>query len=243
VKEKRVYIYSPAYLEYKKIARVLNKEVILINRFENLYADILPNSLVVFVNPSTPDGKYYDLKKLFKIWQKVDAKVLIDESFLDFCESCKSAKRWLKSYKKLYILKSLTKIYSSAGVRVGVIISSKKNIKKLKKYEPLWKISEFDKNYILEAIKDKKFIKKTQKRLEKNKKVYIKKLESLDEVEKVYKSSANFLLLKLKKDAKNFIKRQEKNFVMVRDCRNFDFLDERFVRVAIKRKSDVRRIV
>jgi len=137
VKSKKVVIYSPAYLEYKRASKLFKKEVVLIDRFKNLYEDIPKNSLVIFVNPSTPDGRYYKLKKLFKLWKKKKATVLVDESFLEFCKNCKSAVSFLKSYKKLYILKSLTKFYSSAGVRVGIIISNKKNIKKLKPIIPV----------------------------------------------------------------------------------------------------------
>ena len=238
VKSKKVVIYSPAYLEYKRASKLFKKEVILIDRFKNLYEDIPKNSLVIFVNPSTPDGRYYKLKKLFKLWKKRKATVLVDESFLEFCKKCKSAVSFLKSYKKLYILKSLTKFYSSAGVRVGIIISNKKNIKKLKKYEPLWKISEFDKNYILEALKDKSFKKRTFKENKKAKRKLLKSLESLSFVKKIYPSSANFVLVKLKDiTAKEFQKRVQKRCIMIRDCSNFDFLDDSFVRIAVKGDS------
>ena len=231
----KVYIFSPAYLEYKRACRVFGKEVVLVNRFEKIDADISPNSLVIFVNPSTPDGKFYDIKRLLEISKR--AKVLVDESFLEFCKNCESATKFLKSHDNLYILKSLTKFYSSAGIRLGIIISSKKNIKSIKQKEPLWKISEFDKNYILEALKDKKFIKKTQKKIAKNREFYTKKLLKLKEVEEVYPSSANYLLLRLNISAKEFQKRVEKSFIMIRDCSNFDFLDDRFVRIAVKKKS------
>ena len=144
LKFSKVYIFSPAYLEYKRACRVFGKEVVLVNRFEKFNHEIDPNSLVVFVNPSTPDGTYYDILPLLK--RVKEAKILVDESFLEFCKSCKSATKFLKSHDNLYILKSLTKFYSSAGVRLGVVISNKKNIKSLKEKEPLWRVSEFDKN-------------------------------------------------------------------------------------------------
>ena len=232
---KKVYIFSPAYLEYKRACKVFDKEVVLVNRFEKFTQNIEPNSLVVFVNPSTPDGSYYDIKQLLE--KTKDTKVLVDESFLEFCKSCKSATKFLKTHKNLYILKSLTKFYSSAGIRVGVVISSKENIKVIREKEPLWKISEFDKNYIIEALKDKKFVKYTQKKIARNREFYAKNFLSLDEVEEVYPSNANYLLLRLNVSAKEFAKRLEKNFIMIRDCSNFDFLDDRFVRVAVKKKS------
>jgi threonine-phosphate decarboxylase len=149
-------IYSPAYLEYKKAALTFGYKLHLINRFENLDEAPTPNSLIIFVNPSTPDGAYYDIKPLVKKWHKLNCTVLIDESFLDFTDE-KSAIKYLDSYPNLYILKSMTKFYSSAGIRIGAIISNSQNIKKLKEKEPAWKISQFDSHYIQEALKDHEF--------------------------------------------------------------------------------------
>jgi threonine-phosphate decarboxylase len=47
---------------------------------------------VIFVNPSTPDGKYYELEELMKTWIKKSCTILIDESFLDFCDKAKCNK-------------------------------------------------------------------------------------------------------------------------------------------------------
>ena len=120
-------IYSPAYLEYKKASLNFGYKLNLINRFENIDVEIKKNSLVIFVNPSTPDGKYYDLEELMQTWIEKSCTILIDESFLDFCDK-PSAIKYLETYDKLYILKSMTKFYSSAGIRVGTIVSTKENI-------------------------------------------------------------------------------------------------------------------
>ena len=231
---KRAYIYAPAYVEYKRVLESVGKKTIMIDRFKELYQDIKRNSLVIFVNPSTPDGKYYDLDRLFDIWMKKDATIMIDESFLEFCEGCSSATKFLKSYKKLYIIKSMTKFYSSAGVRVGLVISSAKNIKKLLKSEPLWKISEFDKAYMIEALKDREFREKSLKANKKNKELLIESLKKNRYIKKIYKSDANFVLVKLGIKAKEFQKSLENKCIMIRDCSNFDFLDEYHVRIAVK---------
>jgi len=240
---KHCTIYSPAYLEYKRAANLLDVEVSLINRLEDVYKKPKKNSLVVFVNPSTPDGRYYDLKKLFKIWKKADATVLVDESFLEFCDK-KSSIEFLKEYKKLYILKSMTKFYSCAGVRVGVVISAKKNIKQLKKTEPLWKLSQFDISYLSQALKDKKFVKKTIKATKQNREFLVESLKKTDKFEKIYKSEANFILASLKNQtAKEFQESLAKRGIMVRDCSNFDFLDESFVRIAVKSRESINTLL
>lgn len=240
---KRCTIYSPAYLEYKKASKNFHYEIEFINRFENIYKKPKKSSLVVFVNPSTPDGKYYDLDKLFKIWKSQNCTVFIDESFLEFTKE-KSAINYLDSYKKLYILKSMTKFFSSAGIRVGTIISSTKNIGELKKKEPMWKLSTFDMNYLLEALKDKSLFHKTFKKTLDNKNYLIKKLDKFEFIEKIYESDANFLLIKLKeKTAKELQEHLKTSKVLIRDCSNFDFLGKKHIRIAIKEKKHLKLFI
>jgi threonine-phosphate decarboxylase len=234
---KNCTIYSPAYLEYKKAALNFGYELDLINRFEDINAKVKPNSLVIFVNPSTPDGRYYEIETLIKRWMENSCTILIDESFLDFCDK-PSAIKYLKTYDKLYILKSMTKFYSSAGIRVGTIVSTKQNIEKLKEFEPMWKLSQFDSIYLQEALKDEEF--KTI-----SKEINIKNRLELEEilrnsslVEEIFESNANYLLIKLKNiSASKFQELLKPYKIMIRDCSNFDFLDDRFVRIAVKFSS------
>lgn len=230
-------IYSPAYLEYKKASLNFGYELNTINRFENINENVKENSLVIFVNPSTPDGKYYDLEDLMTTWIEKSCTILIDESFLDFCDK-PSAIKYLETYDKLYILKSMTKFYSSAGIRVGTIVSTKENIEKLKRFEPMWKLSQFDSNYLQAALDDKLF-KNISKAINIKNKIELENiLKNSTLVEEIFESSANYLLIKLKNlSAKEFQELLKPYKIMVRDCSNFDYLNEKFVRIAVKSSS------
>ena len=230
-------IYSPAYLEYKKASLNFGYELNTINRFEDINEKVKENSLVIFVNPSTPDGKYYDLEELMQTWIESSCTILIDESFLDFCDKA-SAIKYLETYDKLYILKSMTKFYSSAGIRVGTIVSTQQNIEKLKEFEPMWKLSQFDSNYLQAALDDKLF-KNLSKELNVKNKVELENiLKESDLIEEIFESSANYLLVKLSiLNAKEFQELLKPYKIMLRDCSNFDYLNERFVRIAVKSSS------
>jgi len=228
------YLYAPLYLEYKKSAILNGYKITDINRFTDINRDIKDNALVVFVNPSTPDGEFYNIYPLLNKWIEKNVTILIDESFLDFTPF-QSAKNYINSYDKLYIIKSMTKFYSSAGIRIGAIISNSKNIKKIHQREPLWKISQFDNAYIQSALKDKEFSEKSIVLNNKNRDRVIEILENSKYIDKIYHSLTNYLLIKLKDiTAKEFQKMLIPYKIMVRDCSNFDFLDSSFVRIAIK---------
>jgi threonine-phosphate decarboxylase len=158
---------------------------------------------------------------------------------LDFCEG-ESAIKFLDSYEKLYILKSMTKFYSSAGIRVGAVISSKENIEKLKNTQPSWQLSQFDISYLKSALRDKKLRKKTLKKTKRYKEKLVEILVNSSYIEKVYDSDVNFVMIKLKGiDAIEFQKLLAKKRILIRDCSNFDFLDNTHVRVAVKNKKSI----
>jgi threonine-phosphate decarboxylase len=235
VRDKEITIYAPAYSEYKKFAKTVN----IINRFKNLYELPKKESTVVFVNPSTPDGKYYDLEELFEIWDSQNNKIIIDESFLDFTPNTSD----FVNNDRVYIIKSLTKFYSCAGIRVGIVISSEKNIKKLEKHIPPWNISTFDEAYMLEALKDKNFEKKSIKKIIKDKKILHKVLKTSKYIKKIYESDTNFFLVKLKKITSDKLQKKcTKKAILIRECENFDFLDNRHIRFAVRGKKDIKKL-
>lgn len=239
---KHCTIYSPAYLEYKKAAQSFGYKIDLINRFTDMKKEVKEGSFVIFVNPSTPDAKCYNIKKLLKSWIEKECTILIDESFLEFT-NLESTTKYIKKYDKLYILKSMTKFYSSAGIRVGTIVSSKENIKKLKQKEPMWKISTFDMNYLIEVLKYKEFYKKAKRKNIENKQLLASILKEYSFIKKVHKSQANYVLVKLKNiDAKQLQERLIPYKIMIRDCSNFDFLDSSYVRIAVKNKASIKAL-
>jgi len=237
LKEKRVYLYAPLYGEYEKAIQK-DVKIIKINRFKSIHDEPKKNSVVVFVNPSTPDGKYYDLDKLFKLWKKKNCTIVLDESFLEF-ENLKSLRTQIKSYKKLYIIQSFSKFNSCAGVRIGAIFSFKGNIKKLK--TPLWNLSSFDVKFLQKRLQDKKF-KKTSKALhvEQKKELY-KILKDSKLFSKIYKSDSNFYLVKSKK-AKQIFEGLLKKKILVRTCDSFDFLGENNLRFGVKNTNKHKKL-
>ena len=234
LKTKKVYLYSPLYSEYEK-AIPKKRKIIKINRFKNLYEVPAEGSTVIFSNPSTPEGKYYNLQKLFKIWKKQKCKVILDESFLEF-ENLKSYGKDIDSYEDLYIIQSFSKFYSCGGVRIGAIFSNKKNIKKLQ--TPIWNLSSFDVAILTQRLKDIKFKIKSQKQHNTNKEYLKDILQRSNLFEEIFESDSNFYLTKSKRASKIF-NYLLKHKILVRSCESFDYLDESYLRFAVKNKKDL----
>jgi len=227
-----VFLYAPLYGEYQSALKA--KNITLINRFTNLYALPKKGSIVIFVNPATPDGKYYNLEKLFELWKKQECIVILDESFLEF-EGLKSYRDRIKSYQELYIIQSFSKFYGCAGVRIGAIFAKKKHLVKLP--QPMWALSSFDVEFLLKRLCDSAFRKETIQQHKKQKKQLKKILERHFEV---YESDANFFLVK--NSYKKLFQKLLKQGILIRPCGSFDFLDDGYIRFAVKDKKSHKRL-
>ena len=237
---KHCTIYSPAYLEYKKAATVFKYKISHINRLNIINQEVDVNSFVIFVNPSTPDGQLYDINAFMEYWMQRECTILIDESFLDFTNG-ESMIKYVNKYDKLYILKSMTKFYSSAGIRVGTIVSNEENIKKLKENEPMWKLSQFDSTYLQEALKDKTF-KNISKSINAKNSIFLEKILKESKLfSQVLNSNANYILAKLKDITAYELQEHLKKYkILIRDCSNFNFLDNTYVRFAVKSEKQLK---
>ncbi len=236
-------IYAPAYLEYKKAAEAFGIPCTMHNRFEGPKASVEPGSTVIFVNPSTPDGRYYDMEPYLKYWQRQNATVIIDESFLDFVPGGCSAAMYIGSYSRVYIIRSMTKFYANAGVRVGAVLSQKQNIRMLRQSEPPWKLSAFDSAYIQQALQDEGFKRRTLQSNREAKRYLHTLLSAAPCIEKIYPGDANFILTKLRGiDAPTLQRKLRPHRIMVRNCENFDFLNGFYVRFAVKEKAKLQKL-
>ncbi len=225
-----IFLYEPLYSEYERAIK--KKNIYRINRISNIEADVLEDSIVVFVNPSTPEGTYYNLEELLPRWMELNCTIILDESFLEF-EKLKSYRDEINNYKKLYIIQSFTKFYASAGVRVGAIFSHKKSIKKLP--TPLWNISSLDIEFLKLRLSDTLFIEKSHT-LHKEQKVELHTiLEESEQFDEIVESDANFILTYTTKGEALF-KHLLSHKILVRSCESFTYLSKNWLRFAVKDK-------
>ena len=235
----RLALYSPLYSEYETIARKLTCTVQHINRLTDLCNDIPDNCTVIFVNPSTPDGKLYEMCKLIDKWQKKNCTIIIDESFLDFC-AAESASQFIPDCDKLFIIKSLSKFYGCAGIRIGFILASLEKISALKEFEPAWKLSSFDMAFMQQALENWTFIEQTIEKTSRNRKQLFQVLQDSGLFKKIYQGQANFLLAQLKNiDAYQLQAQLEPGRILIRICDNFTGLDKWHVRFAVKDEKGI----
>ena len=238
-----VILYTPIYSEYERIAQQLGCTLHKINRFSPFTPVNIPEqSTVIFVNPATPDGTLYDMPALLAQWQAAGCTILIDESFLDFCTADSTAKA-IPLIKNLYLIKSLSKFYGCAGVRVGFVSADAALIADLKRHEPAWKLSSFDMAYIQTALSNRAFIEHTRAQTAQLRALLQQTLQQSGLFETLYPSQANFLLARLAdRDAYVLQQQLAPARILLRVCDSFDGLDARYVRFAVKEATAIAQL-
>jgi len=233
IKRKDFYLYAPLFGEYEQACKDAKKYIYKINRITDEESEPTEDSVVIYVNPATPEGSYSDLGKLFEIWMEKECIIIIDESFIEF-EALPSLRKRIQEYKRLYIIQSFSKFYSCAGVRIGAIFAHKKSIQKLP--QPLWNLSSFDVEFLKNRLQDQEF-KESSLRIHKEQKAELLSiLEKSALFDEIVESDANFILVH-SPDAKKLFKHLLSHNILVRKCGSFDYLSDEWLRFAVKDKN------
>ncbi|MEF3073644.1 aminotransferase class I/II-fold pyridoxal phosphate-dependent enzyme [Methylobacter sp. Wu1] len=227
-------LYAPLYGEYAHIAGELGCRLHSVDRFANPNAEIPRGSTIIFVNPSTPDGCLYDLKDWLAKWQAADCTVIIDESFLDFCDT-ESIAGYIADYDKLYLIKSLSKFYGCAGIRIGFVMAASPAINALKGLEPAWKLSSLDMAYMQQALANTVFIGQTRRQTRQLREQLHQALSDCGLFRRIYEGQANFLLAELAgMDGYQLQEKLAPSRILIRVCDSFAGLTRYHVRFAVK---------
>lgn len=133
-----VGIFEPTYSEYRRAFEAFGKRVVSIplppdTDFSPSFLDIPPCDLYILCNPNNPTGTYVrDLSGLIER----QAWILIDESFVDFVERPLDF-----TGDNIIRLRSLTKYYGLAGLRIGYLQATRRLIDRMRRYQPPWSVN------------------------------------------------------------------------------------------------------
>ena len=200
----KIITLPPTYGMYDVIAKtngVENIEIPLKSDFSIDTDKILDlktsNIKILFLcSPNNPTGNSFEINVLDNLIKKFNGIVVVDEAYIDF-SSQKSLINHIDKYENLIITQTMSKAYGMAGIRLGVGFSNQKIINYLNKIKPPYNINVLTERKALEELNKIDEIKKNIDLVLNQRKLLVSSLEKLDFVEKIYKSDANFLLVKV----------------------------------------------
>lgn len=173
---------------------------------DGLYAAITERTkIIVICNPNNPTGTYVGREKLTEFIRKVPDNILIlmDEAYLEFAtaEDCVSMYPLLKELpeKPVIVLKTFSKYYGMAGVRVGYALAAPELIAALDKC-PGCMISRAGQAGAIAALHDQPYYREAKRKIVEGIRCLESGMEALGC--KVYHSQTNFILFDPHMDAK-----------------------------------------
>ncbi|MBQ0051904.1 MAG: histidinol-phosphate aminotransferase family protein [Treponema sp.] len=204
---------DPSYEAFRDVANVNGASVVVVPLDSDLQYDldamlaaITPKTkALVICNPNNPTGTFTDSAKLEAFIKKVPEHVLvvIDEAYLEFVTkpgTYSMVKLINEGYEKpLIVLKTFSKAYGMAGLRIGLAAAKEELITYLAKSGAAWNISALGQAMAAEALKDQEYLEKIVglNAIERD-----KVTKALKEMGcKVYESQTNFILFKADVDS------------------------------------------
>lgn len=243
-----VIICPPTYGMYKVLADINNvevKEAILNNDFSFNTDKIISvanenTKLLILCSPNNPTGNSIDKADLELLFSKLNCIVLVDEAYIDFSEE-ESDISLIDKYPNLIISQTLSKAWGMAGIRIGIAFTSIETIKILNKVKPPYNINTLSQQNAIEGLENINLYHDKLNTILTQKKHLSQKIEKLDNVEKVYPSDANFLLVKFTNSKFVFDELQKKG-IIVRD-RSKQVLCENCLRITVGTEKENNKLI
>lgn len=141
--------HFPMYSVYSEIN---NCELLRISYTEDRYniQDIIKainpdTKFVILANPNSPIGDYHSIQE-FEPLLNTGVTVIVDEAYIELCDK-PSLVNYVDKYPNLIILRTFSKGFGAAGIRVGYIIANAELINALSKITPMYEISSISTKY------------------------------------------------------------------------------------------------
>lgn len=235
-KNKKVVIPMPSFSRYEFYTEIGNGKSIFIKPNKDMTfneKNILETrgDILLFANPNNPTGFIVNEKLIQRSLNKFEL-VILDETLL--LEE-NGYERLLKRYKNLVIVRSFSKLYGLAGLRIGYIISRKEVVDNIRRFSSPFKVNYLAQVAALEALKDKEFVKKVRRLVKEEKEFLFRELK-----EKSIDKSRSFSYI-IKVDRKEIENLKDK--IGLTESNGYKLLPENFLRVCIGRHSENKKLV
>lgn len=233
---KNIVVVEPTFNEYKRAFSLYNANIHsfkLENDFKLdkskliQFANKLKADLIIICNPNNPTGSYHN--DIFDLNKYTNAFIFIDESFLEFSKPLD-----YKVYDRIFRLRSMTKFYSVAGIRIAYALSTENIIEKLNIFKEPWTMNSIAIEIFKDILNDEKNYNYIREYYSEEF-LRIKSMFKSSPIE-IFDSFTNFYLLRIKRD-KDLIQKINNKGFHIRSCDDFNYLNNLYYRVNIRDKK------
>ena len=167
-----VIVPQYSFLMYRIYTKIVGADIVFAREknfkasVEEIIKKVSKKTKIVFLaNPNNPTGTYLNKKELINLRKKLNQKILLvlDDAYFEYIKdkNYKSGLDIFKNKNNVIILRTFSKIYGLAALRVGWGYGSKNIIYALNKIKPPFNVNQIAQKVAKEALKDKKFVKRS----------------------------------------------------------------------------------
>lgn len=223
----KIHIVKTRLTENFRITEEVVKKIIRIAKEKNV-------KIIWLCSPNNPTGIPILPKHIEKIAKSTNSLIVLDNIYAELQEdSFLHPKDIIRKFPNIVILKSFSKVFGLAGLRVGFAIANKKIIQKLERWNMPFHISsislEIARNILL---KRNVITSKMKKIVTKERQFLIKQLRKIDDVDIIVGSQTNLILFRHK--TKNIFLELLKRNILIADFNNAKGIENlQFARVSV----------
>jgi len=199
--------------------------------------DDLHAKLVFLCNPNNPTGQVI-APDVVSIWAERHPQTLfvVDEAYLNFTCGLASASGSVRD--NILVLRSMTKDYALAGLRLGYAVGRQDVIEVLARVRPPWSVNALAQAAGVAALEDQAWLTSSIQKLVQSKEVLVKELGTLGLPP--VPSATHFFLVWVG-DGATFRRNLMSRHVLVRDCASFGLPE--YVRIATRKPEENARLL
>ena len=207
------------------------------------------NPRIAFVtNPHNPSGRLIEEADVRRICEAADEETLIvlDEAYVHYSET-EFGMQLLRDYRNLIVLRTFSKAFGLAGLRIGFAISANPQlILPLRNIKPTWNIGQLQIAGGVAAIDDDAHVSRAVKTVVEMRAYVAQRLATVPGFRMVPGSRANFFLTEIlapQLDSTKVFHELLKRGVIVKNGSDIPGLGSRYLRVDVNLKKHMDRFV
>ncbi len=188
--------------------------------------------LLFVCSPNNPTGNQFREADIKKVLQEFKGVVIVDEAYADFASG--SVVNWVRDYDNLAVLRSFSKAFGLAGLRLGYLVSNESIVEYVQRVVGPFNVNSVTQQAIALALEKWSYFEQKIKLVVDEREWLMKNLKQIDGVNP-YPSDANFILFKVTTDdltSAIVTERMENRNVLVKDRGHLPLL-ENCIRVTV----------
>jgi histidinol-phosphate aminotransferase len=196
--------------------------------------------LVAVCNPNNPTGNLDPAATLAAL-ARPGRVLVVDESFMDFVPGEAESLAARRDLPGVVVLRSLTKLWSLAGIRAGYLLGPPRLVSLLAEHRQAWSVNGLACAALGVCAADTATPQRVGAEVAVAREELAARLARLDGI-RVWPSTANFLLLRVP-DGPRLVDGLQRAGISVRPAHWFPGLDDSYIRVAVRLPEENSRLV